>query len=124
MNTTFNSISQASRDPALQFSESRFLELKESYENVCKSISSEAKAHSRGEDSITLVAVSKYMPASDIQVLYDLGHRHFGENYVQELIQKAEIVSMKMIVDFRHTTDTTIASSRYQMAFHWLSSNK
>lgn len=40
-----------------------------------------------GKD-VTLVAVSKKKPISDIQELYDLGHRDFGENYVQELIQK------------------------------------
>lgn len=38
----------------------------------------------------TLVAVSKTKPAEDIQALYDLGHRDFGENYVQELTQKHE----------------------------------
>ncbi|RYZ19029.1 MAG: YggS family pyridoxal phosphate-dependent enzyme, partial [Sphingobacteriales bacterium] len=36
----------------------------------------------------TLVAVSKLKPASDIQQLYDLGQRDFGENYVQELVDK------------------------------------
>jgi PLP dependent protein len=36
----------------------------------------------------TLVAVSKTKPASDIQDLYDLGQRDFGENYVQELVEK------------------------------------
>ena len=41
----------------------------------------------------TLVAVSKYKPAVDIQACYDAGHRHFGENYVQELVEKAEQVS-------------------------------
>lgn len=41
-----------------------------------------------GEKNITLVAVSKNKPVSDIQDLYDIGHRDFGENYVQELIQK------------------------------------
>jgi PLP dependent protein len=37
---------------------------------------------------VTLVAVSKTKPASDIQELYDLGQRIFGENYVQELTEK------------------------------------
>lgn len=36
----------------------------------------------------TLVAVSKTKPADDIQELYDLGQRDFGENYVQELAEK------------------------------------
>lgn len=40
----------------------------------------------------TLVAVSKTKPASDIQELYDMGQRHFGENYVQELAEKQPLL--------------------------------
>lgn len=36
-----------------------------------------------------LVAVSKYKPAADIRTCYDEGQRDFGENYVQELVDKA-----------------------------------
>ncbi len=39
--------------------------------------------------SVTLVAVSKTKPVSDIRALYDAGQRDFGENYVQELLEKA-----------------------------------
>jgi uncharacterized pyridoxal phosphate-containing UPF0001 family protein len=35
-----------------------------------------------------LVAVSKIKPASDILDLYNLGQLDFGENYVQELVDK------------------------------------
>lgn len=38
----------------------------------------------------TLVAVSKLKPSSDIMALYNHGVRHFGENYVQELVKKAK----------------------------------
>ena len=38
--------------------------------------------------NVSLVAVSKTKPVSDIQALYELGHRDFGENYVQELVEK------------------------------------
>lgn len=38
---------------------------------------------------ITLVAVSKTKPIEDILELYEQGHRDFGENYVQELVEKA-----------------------------------
>ena len=38
----------------------------------------------------TLIAVSKTKHAEDIQALYDLGQRDFGENYVQELVDKYE----------------------------------
>jgi PLP dependent protein len=37
---------------------------------------------------VQLVAVSKTKPAEDVKELYDLGQRDFGENYVQELVDK------------------------------------
>ncbi|MEI9944692.1 MAG: YggS family pyridoxal phosphate-dependent enzyme [Chitinophagaceae bacterium] len=40
------------------------------------------------DDKVTLVAVSKTKPVEDIKALYDLGQRDFGENYVQELVDK------------------------------------
>jgi pyridoxal phosphate enzyme (YggS family) len=40
----------------------------------------------------TLVAVSKTKPMEDIQALYDLGQRDFGENYVQELVDKQAVL--------------------------------
>ena len=39
-------------------------------------------------NGVTLVAVSKTKPVSDIQELYTFGQRDFGENYVQELAEK------------------------------------
>lgn len=41
-------------------------------------------------EGVVLVAVSKTKPAEEIRELYDLGHRDFGENYVQEMTEKAE----------------------------------
>lgn len=40
----------------------------------------------------TLVAVSKTKPVEDLQSLYDLGQKDFGENYVQELVDKEAIL--------------------------------
>ena len=39
---------------------------------------------------VKLVAVSKTKPASDVQLAYNAGQRVFGENYVQELVDKHE----------------------------------
>lgn len=44
------------------------------------------------DKNVTLVAVSKTKPVSDIQALYDLGQRDFGENYVQELAEKQPVL--------------------------------
>jgi PLP dependent protein len=52
---------------------------KENYQRIA----GEAKAR-----NATLVAVSKTKPITDILELYHLGHRDFGENYVQELVEK------------------------------------
>ncbi|MDP9042699.1 MAG: YggS family pyridoxal phosphate-dependent enzyme [Bacteroidota bacterium] len=41
---------------------------------------------------IQLVAVSKTKTVEEIKVLYDMGQRDFGENYVQELLQKQELL--------------------------------
>lgn len=38
--------------------------------------------------NVQLVAVSKMQSVADIKRLYDWGHRDFGENYVQELVEK------------------------------------
>ena len=45
------------------------------------------------EKSVTLVAVSKTKPVEDIQSLLALGQKDFGENYVQELVEKQSKIS-------------------------------
>ena len=45
-----------------------------------------------------VVAVSKTKPISVIREVYDAGHRHFGENYVQELLEKAPQVNSDHLV--------------------------
>ena len=42
------------------------------------------------DHKVELIAVSKTKPVEDILELYQLGQRDFGENYVQELVEKAE----------------------------------
>ena len=42
--------------------------------------------------NVQLVAVSKLQRVEVIQEMYDLGQRDFGENYVQELIEKYEML--------------------------------
>lgn len=44
----------------------------------------------RKRSEVTLIAVSKTKPISMIKEAYELGMRHFGENKVQELVQKSD----------------------------------
>lgn len=43
-------------------------------------------------ENVTLVAVSKTKPVSAILEAYNAGQRIFGENYVQELVEKQELL--------------------------------
>ena len=53
-------------------------------------IASAASASGRAAESVMLLAVSKKKPASDIRLAYDCGQRDFGENYLQEALQKQQ----------------------------------
>jgi pyridoxal phosphate enzyme (YggS family) len=66
----------------------RAAELRFAYETVKKEL--QRLAQQTGFPEARLVAVSKYKTAEDIKALYDAGQRHFGENYVQELVTKTE----------------------------------
>lgn len=50
------------------------------------------EAH-RNSNEITVVAVSKTRPASMLRSAFELGQRHFGENYLQEALQKQQQLS-------------------------------
>ena len=52
-----------------------------------------ANANKRDPSHIKLLAVSKTKPVSDIVVAYAYGHRDFGENYVQEAVEKIQQMS-------------------------------
>jgi pyridoxal phosphate enzyme (YggS family) len=52
-------------------------------------MSSAARRAGRDPSSIKLVAVSKAKPVADIEKVYSLGHRDFGENRAQEMAEKA-----------------------------------
>ncbi len=43
-------------------------------------------------NKVSLIAVSKTKPKQDITDLYNLGQRDFGENYVQELVEKQALL--------------------------------
>jgi len=41
---------------------------------------------------VTVIAVSKFQPIEKIQSAYNAGHRDFGENYVQEMVDKYQVL--------------------------------
>ncbi|MCD7906898.1 MAG: YggS family pyridoxal phosphate-dependent enzyme [Clostridium sp.] len=46
----------------------------------------------RAPEDVTLIAVSKTKPAQAVQEAYDAGARDFGENKVQEILQKKPVL--------------------------------
>ena len=66
--------------------------LKENYSIVMENILKACEKAGRDPESVKLIAVSKTKPAEDIEEIYSLGQRDFGENKVQELSQKIEIL--------------------------------
>ncbi|XP_076957411.1 uncharacterized protein LOC143632878 isoform X2 [Bidens hawaiensis] len=57
--------------------------------SVFQRVRQAAERSGRNADDVRVIAVSKTKPVSLIRQLYDAGHRCFGENYVQEFIEKA-----------------------------------
>ncbi|MDO4617005.1 MAG: YggS family pyridoxal phosphate-dependent enzyme [Lachnospiraceae bacterium] len=66
--------------------------LKENYEIVEKKIADACQKAGRQREEVTLIAVSKTKPVEMLQEIYDLGQREFGENKVQELTAKYEVL--------------------------------
>ena len=49
-------------------------------------------------NQVTLIAVSKTKSASDLQQAIDCGQRHFGENYLQEALEKIQALKGQNLV--------------------------
>ena len=63
------------------------------YNQVCSAIGAAGKRFSRPEDSVTLVAVSKTRSADEVRAVASLGQRDFGENQVQEAVDKIRLLA-------------------------------
>ena len=66
--------------------------LQENLAQVEENIEAACRRAGRNRDEVTLIAVSKTKPVSMLQEAYDLGVRVFGENKVQELTEKYEVL--------------------------------
>ncbi|WP_299597635.1 YggS family pyridoxal phosphate-dependent enzyme [uncultured Microbulbifer sp.] len=65
----------------------------ENLNSVAERIVTACRSCDRQSDAVTLLAVSKTRPAQDLRAAYDVGQRHFGENYLQEALDKQEALS-------------------------------
>ncbi len=70
--------------------------LKENLEEVEEKIAKACERAGRAREEVTLIAVSKTKPVEMLQEIYDEGIRDFGENKVQELTEKYEVMPKDM----------------------------
>ncbi|KAI0749624.1 hypothetical protein C8Q80DRAFT_1100310 [Daedaleopsis nitida] len=112
----------------VRVSAERTAEIKESILEVRHRIEAASSSRAAGSGKPTLVAVSKYKPASDVLACYDEGQRDFGENYVQELVEKAaqlpQDIRWHFIGALQSNKAKTLASIPNLYAIQTLSSTK
>ena len=82
--------------------------------NVKQKIAHAAQQVHRNPEQVQLLAVSKTKPVALIKQAYDFGLRHFGENYVQESVEKIQQIK----------TDQTFSEPIYWYFIGPLQSNK
>lgn len=70
-------------------SETKVVKIADNLKYVKDIIQATCKKCNRSVESVRLVAVSKTKPVEFVKEAYEAGHRQFGENYVQELTEKA-----------------------------------
>ena len=61
----------------------------EGLDRVRSRIAAACERAGRSPDEVTLTVVTKFFPASDVRLLFELGVRHVGENRHQEALEKA-----------------------------------
>ncbi len=95
---------------------------------VKKRIERAAVAAGRNPSAVTLLAVSKTHPAARIEEAAAAGQRAFGENYVQEALQKMDALSGKKGLEWHligplQSNKTRMAAERFDWV-HTVASEK
>ncbi|GAB4345858.1 MAG: YggS family pyridoxal phosphate-dependent enzyme [Gammaproteobacteria bacterium] len=72
--------------------------IKAQLEGVRKRLREAERRYGRTPGSVGLVAVSKTRPAEDLRLAYQAGQRDFGENYLQEALEKMDRLDLPGLV--------------------------
>jgi len=86
-------------------------------ESVKEKISAAAQAAGRSPSEITLIAVTKTFPVSDLEILYEIGVRNFGENRDQEAAPKVGVLPADITWHFQGG----IQSNKLKSISNWAS---
>ncbi|NMP31085.1 YggS family pyridoxal phosphate-dependent enzyme [Thalassotalea sp. M1531] len=69
------------------------MNIKDNLSQIHQQISQACKQTNRSPEQVKLLAVSKTKPSELVMQAYQAGQRHFGENYVQEAVDKVAQLS-------------------------------
>jgi pyridoxal phosphate enzyme (YggS family) len=86
-------------------------------ESVKEKISAAAQEAGRAPSEITLIAVTKTFPVSDLEILHELGVRNFGENRDQEAAPKVGVLPADITWHFQGG----IQSNKLKSISNWAS---
>lgn len=94
----------------------------ENISSVRQQINQASQQYGRAPNSVTLLAVSKTQGPEKLQEAYQAGQREFGENYVQEALEKIQAMALPEIV--WHFIGPIQANKTRDIAenFHWVES--
>lgn len=71
------------------------MQIQSNIKKIHDEIRAAAQKSERDSSQITLIAVSKKKPSEMIQQAIEAGHRDFGENYIQEAMEKIDLIGRK-----------------------------
>ena len=92
-------------------------QIAENLKQVKEKIAQAARNAGRSSDEITLIVVTKTFPLSDLEILYQLGLREFGENRDQEAVAKVD----KLPTDIKWHFQVGIQSNKLKSIATWAS---
>jgi PLP dependent protein len=95
--------------------------LEQRYHDVKAHIYSACEQVQRSTNEIKLLAVSKTKPAHMVETLYQIGQRSFGENYLQDAVEK--ITKLAHLCDIEWHFIGPIQSNKTRIiaeSFHWV----
>ena len=93
---------------------SLFSEIQENYVEISDTIRGACFRSKRDVKSVHFLAVSKLQSIDAIKAAYELGIRDFGENYIQELLEKKE--TLKDLKDIRWHLIGVLQSNKIKSA--------
>lgn len=90
--------------------------IRENLDAIRRRVADAARRAARSPEDVTLVAVSKFQPDAAIVEAYQAGQRLFGENYAQELRDKAQRLGHLPDIDFHFIGRLQRNKAKYAVA--------